>query len=447
MGKAPMRDCGLGRIAAIGTTAAVISALALSAPYAAERHHKSPPHETQTRAAPANSGTSQPAAQSGAGVQQAAAPTAKGAPPIPQAPSLSTGPGIDTLAKHVFIYEADTNTVLFEKAAEEPMPTASMSKMMTAYVVFKMLKEGKAKLEDELPVSEAAWRTQGSKMFVPLGGKISVADLLRGMIIQSGNDACIVLAEGLAGSQQAFVDMMNKEAQAMGLKNAHFMNVDGMPDPDHYASARDLATIALRTIQDFPDYYKIYSEKEFTFNNIKQGNRNPLLYKDIGADGLKTGHTEEAGYSLTASVFRDGRRIILVIGGDPSMKMRAGESERLIEWAFRSFQNYKLFAAGDKVDDAEVWLGEQPKVPVTVEKDLVVTLPRGARKDMKVSVSYEKPVPAPVKKGQPVGEVTVTAPDQPKKTAKLYAAADDGRMGVVGRMATVAGYWIWGDRR
>jgi D-alanyl-D-alanine carboxypeptidase (penicillin-binding protein 5/6) len=361
-------------------------------------------------------------------------------------PSLNQGPGIDTLAKHVFLLEADTNTVLFDKAADEHMPTASMSKMMTAYVAFKMLKDGKAKLTDELPVSEAAWRTQGSKMFVPLGAKVSVEDLLRGMIIDSGNDACIVLAEGLAGSQQAYVDLMNKEAEEMGLKNTHFMNVDGMPDPDHYSSARDLATIALRTIHDFPDFYKIYSEKEFTFNNIKQGNRNPLLYKEVGADGLKTGHTEEAGYSLTASVVRDGRRIVMVFGGEPTMKARAQESERLIEWAFRTFQNYKLFTAGDKVDDADVWLGADPKVPVTVDQDVVVTLPRGARKDMKVSVSYDKQIPAPVKKGQEVGQVTITAPDAPAKIAKVYAAADDPRMGVFGRMTTVAGYWIWGGR-
>ena len=219
-----------------------------------------------------------------------------------------------------------------------------------------------------------------------------------------------------------------------------------MPDANHYSTARDLSTLALRTIQDFPEYYKYYSEKNFAFNNINQGNRNPLLYKDLGADGLKTGHTDEAGYSLTASVLREKRRIILVLGGDPSMKARAAESERLIEWAFREFQNYKLFSAGDKVDDAEVWLGADPKVPVTVDKDLVVTLPRQARKDMKVSVSYEKPVPAPVKKGEPVGEVTVTAPEAQTTKAKLYAAADDGRMGVVDRMATVAGYWIWGNR-
>lgn len=429
MGKAGRQGYRAAWIAAIGGTAALIAIGATVAPEALARQRgvaRSPP--------PSQSGSSP------------GAPAPQAAQPAPQAQTNQAGPTIDTLAPHVFILEADTNTVLYDKGADDRIPTASMSKMMTAYVAFKMLKEGKAKLTDELPVSETAWRTQGSKMFVPLGAKVPIEDLLRGMIVDSGNDACVVLAEGLAGSQQGFVDMMNKEAQAMGLKNTHFANVDGMPDPDHYSTARDLATIALRTIADFPDFYKIYSEKDYTFNNIKQGNRNPLLYKDLGADGLKTGHTEEAGYSLTASVFRDGRRVILVFGGDPSMKARAQESERLIEWAFRAFQNYKLFAAGDKVDDAEVWLGAQPKVAVTVDKDLVVTLPRGVRKDMKVSLSYDKPIPAPVTKGDAVGEVVVSAPETPTKKAKLYAAADDPRMGFVGRMATTAGYLIWGDK-
>jgi D-alanyl-D-alanine carboxypeptidase (penicillin-binding protein 5/6) len=424
MGNARMRDYGIGRLAAVTATAAVIAGLSVAVPDAAAREQK------------AKAGTAQPPAAA-----------ASAAPPIPQAPSATAGPGIDTLAPHVFLYEADTNTVLFEKNADEHMPTASMSKMMTAYMVFEYLKEGRAKLDDELPVSEHAWRTQGSKMFVPIGSKISIENLIRGMVIESGNDACIVLAEGLAGSEGAFVDQMNEKAKQIGLKDSHFVNVDGMPDPEHYSTARDLATLAMRTIQDFPEYYKYYSEKNFNFNNINQGNRNPLLYKDLGADGLKTGHTEEAGYSLTASVLRDKRRIILVLGGDPTMKARASESERLIEWAFREFQNYKLFTAGDKVDDADVWLGAEPKVALTVDKDLVVTLPRRARKDMKVAVSYDKPIPAPVKKGQPVGEVVVTAPDTPPAKAKLFAAADDGKMGVVGRMATVAGYWIWGDRR
>src|SRR5437763_7505636 len=368
-----------------------------------------------------------------------------------QAPANPTA-GMETQATHAFVIEVETGTVLLDKAADEHMPPASMSKIMTAYVVFDMLKQGRAKLDDELPVSERAWRLQGSKMFVPIGGRIKIDDLLKGVIIQSGNDACLVLAEGLAGSEEAFLELMNQKAKEIGLKDSHFANVDGLPDPDHYMTARDLATLALRTIKDFPEFYHYYGEKEFRFHtvaannrevDINQGNRNPLLYKDLGADGLKTGHTEEAGYSLLGSAVRDKRRVIVVLSGLPSMKARAQDSERLIDWAFREFNNYQLFAAGDKVDDAEVWLGSEAKVPITVEKDLVVTLPRKSRKDMKVTVAYDKPVPAPIKKGEPVGKVIVTASDMAPAEAPLIAGANVDRMGPVGRVAMAAAHLIW----
>ncbi len=365
----------------------------------------------------------------------------------PPAASSTPGVGIDTQAKHAIIVEVETGAVLLDKAADERMPPASMSKMMTAYMVFDMLKKGQAKLTDELPVSEKAWRTGGSKMFVPLGGKVSIADLVRGMVVQSGNDACVVLAEGLAGSEQAFVDLMNQKAKEIGLNDSHFANVDGLPDPEHWVTARDLATLAFRTIKDFPDYYKIYSEMDFAFDNIKQGNRNPLLYKNDGADGLKTGHTEEAGYSLTASVKRGDRRIVMVLGGLPTMRARAQESERLIEWAFREFNDYRLFAAGDKVDDAAVWLGGAARVPLSVAKELVVTLPRKVRREMQVSVQYDSPIPAPIEQGEAVGKIVVTAPDMTPHEAPLVAAANVGRMDAMGRIVTLAGYLVWGGRR
>jgi D-alanyl-D-alanine carboxypeptidase (penicillin-binding protein 5/6) len=375
----------------------------------------------------------------------------KGATPVKTEPKVNalTAPpppvvgGIDTQAKHALIVEAETGAVLLDKLADERIPPASMSKVMTAYMVFDYLKQGRAKLEDELPVSETAWRTGGSKMFVPIGSRIKIDDLLRGMIIQSGNDACVVLAEGLAGSLANFLDQMNEKAKQIGLKDSHFANVDGLPDPDHYMTARDLATLAMRTIQDFPEYYHYYGEKEYNFNNINQGNRNPLLYKEIGADGLKTGHTDEAGYSLLASVKRDKRRVVLVLSGLPSMKARATESERLIEWGFREYNDYQLFAVGDKVDDAEVWLGAEPKVQMTVDKDFLVTLPRKSRKDMKVTVAYDKPVPAPIKKGDKVGKLVVTAPEMAPAEAPLVAAGNVDRMGPVGRMAMVAAHLIW----
>jgi D-alanyl-D-alanine carboxypeptidase (penicillin-binding protein 5/6) len=362
-------------------------------------------------------------------------------------PPSKPGIGIETQAKHALVLEVETETVLLDKGADERIPPASMSKIMTAYVVFGMLKEGRAALTDQLPVSERAWRLQGSKMFVPIGGRISIEELLKGVIIQSGNDACLVLAEGLAGSEEAFAALMNEKAQQIGLKDSHFTDVSGLPDPNHWMTARDLATLAIRTIKDFPEYYHYYSEMDYEFNNIKQGNRNPLLYKNVGADGLKTGHTEEAGYSLTASVARNDRRIVLVLNGLPTMKARAQESERLIEWAFREFNNYRLFSTGDKVDDGEVWLGAEPKVPLSVGRDLIVTLPRKARKDMKVTVEYDRPIPAPIEKGTTVGRVVVTAADFPPVEAPLVAAASVERMNAFGRIATLAGYLVWGQRR
>jgi serine-type D-Ala-D-Ala carboxypeptidase (penicillin-binding protein 5/6) len=355
--------------------------------------------------------------------------------------------GTETQARHALIVDVATGTVLLDNLADEHLPPASMSKIMTAYVVFGMLKQGRASLQDELPVSERAWRLQGSKMFVPVGARIKIDDLLKGMIIESGNDACLVLAEGLAGSEEAFVELMNEKAKEIGLTDSHFANVSGLPDPNHWMTARDLATLSIRTMKDFPEYYHYYGQIDYEFNNIKQGNRNPLLYKGLGADGLKTGHTEEAGYSLAASVKRDGRRIVLVLAGLPTMKARAQESERLIEWAFREFNDYKLFAAGDKVEDADVWLGSEPKVPLTVGRDLVVTLPRKSRKDMKVTLEYDRPIPAPVAKGQTVGKVVVTAPDVLPAEAALVTAASVDRMDAFGRIATLAGYLVWGGRR
>jgi serine-type D-Ala-D-Ala carboxypeptidase (penicillin-binding protein 5/6) len=381
--------------------------------------------------------------------QPAAAKTgakAKAPPIAARTASATPAAGIDTQAAHALIIEVETGAVLLDKAADARMPPASMSKLMTAYLVFDMLKKGQAKLDDPLPVSEEAWRTSGSKMFVPLGERVKIADLVRGMIIQSGNDACVVLAEGLAGSVQAFVDLMNQKAKQIGLKDSHFTNVDGLPDPDHWMTARDLATLAVRTIKDFPDYYKIYSEMDFTFNNIKQGNRNPLLYKNDGADGLKTGHTEEAGYSLTASVVRGDRRIVMVLGGLPTMKARAQESDRLIEWAFREFNDYRLFAAGETVDEAPVWLGADARVRLTVAQNLVVTLPRRARAGMKVSVQYDSPIPAPIAKGESIGKILVNAPDTAPIETALIAASDVPRMNAVGRIATLAGYLVWGQR-
>lgn len=375
-------------------------------------------------------------------------PTVAPAKPKPASPDPATSPsaGLDTGARYALIVEADTGAVLFDKNADIRMAPASMSKIMTAYVAFGMLKEGRITLGDELPVSEKAWKLGGSKMFVGIGARVKIDDLLKGMLVQSGNDACVVLAEGLAGSEEAFVEKMNQQAAQIGLKDSHFANVTGLPDPEEWMTARDLVTLAVRTIHDFPEYYHYFSEKDFDFNNINQGNRNPLLYKVAGADGLKTGHTEESGYALIGSVLRGDRRIIVLVSGLASMKDRASESERLVEWAFREFNNYKLFAAGDRVDDAEVWLGSETKVGMILPDELTITLPRRARRDMKVTVVYGNPVPAPVKQGDAIGKLVVTAPDMPPIERPLFAAAKVAPIGTIGRMATLAGYLIWGNR-
>jgi D-alanyl-D-alanine carboxypeptidase (penicillin-binding protein 5/6) len=303
---------------------------------------------------------------------------------------------------------------------------------MTAYVVFELLRDGKLRMEDELPVSEKAWRMGGSKTFVEVDTMVSVQDLLRGVIIQSGNDACIVLAEGIAGSEEAFAELMNRRGAAIGLTGTHLTNATGWPDPAHVTTARDLATIAKRIIDEFPEYYPLFSEREFTYNDIPQKNRNPLL--DIGADGLKTGHTEEAGYGLTASAERDGRRIIMVLHGLKGGKARAEEAKRLMEWAFRAFENVTVARTGQVIDEAPVWLGEKETVPIVVGADLVVTVPRGSLEQMRAVASFDGPVPAPVKTGQPLGTLTITFDGGMKLEAPLQAGGDVAETDTVGRV-------------
>lgn len=351
---------------------------------------------------------------------------------------------IETIARQAILLDMTTNTVLFDKNADQRMPPSSMSKVMTMYMVFEALKSGRLSLEHTLPVSERAWRMQGSKMFVELHNMIKIDDLIKGVIVQSGNDACIVLAEGLAGSEPAFAEMMNKKAKEIGLTNSNLTNATGWPDPNHYMTARDLAILAERLIKDFPEYYHYYSIRDFQYHGIKQGNRNPLLYRGIGADGLKTGHTDAAGYGLTASAERDGRRLILVVNGLPSMQARADESARLIEWGFREFSTYALFKAGETIEQVPVWLGAQETVPVTVPNDLKVTMGRADRPNMKVTLVSNAPVQAPIRKGDPVGKVVISAPGAPVKEVPVVAAQDVEKLGFFGRAVAAAKYIVLG---
>ena len=357
-------------------------------------------------------------------------------------------PSIDTEVRNAIIVDYLTGTVMFEKAADERIGPASMSKIMTLYMAFEQLKKGQLKMDDTLAVSDKTWKewnNRGSTMFIPARSRVKVEDLLRGIVIQSGNDACVVLAEGLSGSEAAFADAMNRRARELGLTGSNFTNATGWPDPDHYMTVRDLAILAKHMIDDFPEYYPMFKEKEFVFNGTRQGNRNPLLYKDTGTDGIKTGHTDEAGFGVTASAVRGGRRIIMVVHGLNNMRQRAGEAERILDWAFRSFANYALFKPGDKVGEAEVWLGEKLKVPVVLEEGVTVTLPREARRDLKVQVVTEEPVKAPVKKGTPVGKLVVSAPGMATREAPLVAAEDVEKLGTLARVGVSIGYMLFGS--
>ena len=352
---------------------------------------------------------------------------------------------IETQAKQAILVDFETGAVLFEKNADESMAPSSMSKLMTIYMVFERLRDGRLSLEDKLSVSTKAWRKGGSKMFVKEGDRVSIEDLIRGVVVQSGNDACIVIAEGLSGDEETFAQEMTERGRELGLENSVFKNATGWPDLGHTMTSRDLTILAKRTVQDFPEFFHYYSEKNFTYNGIRQGNRNPLLYKNVGADGLKTGHTELGGFGLVASAERGGRRLLLVLNGLPSIKARSKESERLLEWGFREFNNYRLYLAGDTVTQAAVWLGDAEEVPLVIENDLVITMPKKSRRKMKVSTRFEEPISAPIRAGQESALLVVSAPGFETLEIPLVAGEGVGRLGALGRVVSALNYLIWGS--
>ena len=352
---------------------------------------------------------------------------------------------LEILAREAILAEESTGAVLLEKNADELMPPSSMSKVMTVYMVFDRLAEGTLALDDTFLVSEKAWRKSGSKMFIEVGKRVTVEDLLRGIIVQSGNDACIVVAEGLSGSEEAFSAEMTERGREIGLRASVFKNSSGWPEEGHVMTARDLAWLAHRTIRDFPQYYHYYAETNFTYNGIRQGNRNPLLYRDMGADGLKTGHTAAAGYGLVASSERDGRRLILVINGLKGPNARLREAERLLDYGYRAFGSYALFENGATVTDADVWLGDAPTVPLVIENDLAVTLLRASRRKMEVKVVFEGPVPAPIARGEPIAKLVVSAPGTTPIEVPLVAGADVGKLSMFRRLSAAIGYLVWGS--
>ena len=366
--------------------------------------------------------------------------------------AFATGPvfaAMETSAEHALVMDAASGQVLWQKDGFVPMPPASMSKLITLELLFQRLADGRMKLTDTLPVSERAWRTQGSKMFVELGSRIAVEDLIRGIITQSGNDACVVVAESLGGTVEGFVDIMNRRARQLGLSQSHFVNPDGLPDPPgQQMSALDLAKLARHLINDYPQYYHYFSERSFTWHNITQPNRDLVISTLPGADGLKTGHTDDAGYGITISAKRGSQRLILVLNGlrfpqyhndyFPNIK-RAEEASRVMEMAFREFRSYPVFAAGQVIGQANVTGGGQPNVPVMVQKPLTVTMQVDSHDAMKTQVKADPGLTAPIAAGQRVGTVTITAPEFPALTVPVYAAQPVAGASIIQRMMGMFG--------
>ncbi len=374
-------------------------------------------------------------------------PPGRGRHPDPAptgAPALTPLDPFATAARYAFIMDYNTGASLLDKDADTQQPPSSMTKLMTAYLVYGKLRLGQLRLDQELTVSDKAWKMQGSKMFVPQGGSVKVEDLIRGMIIQSGNDACIVLAEAIGGSEDQFVEMMNAKAAELGLTNSHFANCTGWPDATQHMSCRDIAMLASHIIRDFPEFYHYDKETTFKFNNIEQQNRNTLVQKGI-ADGLKTGHTEAGGYGLVASADRAGRRVIVVVNGLPSMHARAEEAERMLEWSFREFENVTLFTAGDAVEQVKVWLGTEPTVPLVGGRALVITMPRQWRNTARIEVQYSAPITAPVSRGDALGRLVVSGQGVPAMEIPLLAGADVPRKGLPGRAVAVLSHYVLGS--
>jgi len=326
------------------------------------------------------------------------------APLIPAPPQLA--------ASAYILLDATSGKVLVEKNPDEQVPPASLTKMMTSYIAVEEVMRGNISLADEVLVSEKAWRMPGSRMFIEVGKKVSVEDLLRGIIIQSGNDSSVAMAEHIAGSEAGFADLMNQYVTQLDMIGTHFMNSTGLPHSDHYSTARDLAILAERTINDHPDYYGIYSEKTFKYNGIEQPNRNRLLWRDSTVDGLKTGHTNEAGYCLVASAKKDGMRLISVVLGTRSEEARARETQKLLNYGFRYFETLSLYEAGSELTRNRVWKGVSDQVSLGVIDDIVITVPRGSRKQVKANLEVDSIIEAPIEQGQVLGQLQITLNDE-----------------------------------
>jgi D-alanyl-D-alanine carboxypeptidase (penicillin-binding protein 5/6) len=342
---------------------------------------------------------------------------------IPQPQLTPTAPALT--ANGYILMDAASGQMIAAKNPDQRMAPASLTKMMTSYIISTALRQGRIHLDDPVPISKEAWQTGGSKMFVKVGAQVPVRDLMQGIIVDSGNDACVAMAEFVAGSQDSFVNLMNQQAAALGMAGTHFADVNGLPNPDHYTTPRDMATLARHLIYDFPEDYKWYSQKWFNYNGIKQPNRNRLLWRDASVDGIKTGHTDEAGFCLVASANRNGTRLISVVMGAPTDAARADDNESLLTYGFRFFETHKLYAADTALNNIRVYQGANSQMPVGLTNDLFVVIPVGQYQNLKANLVLNAPVKAPIKKGQQLGKVEVTLSDKTINTVPLVALQDD----------------------
>jgi len=371
-----------------------------------------------------------------------AQPAAPAAPAVVPVAEVSSVPAPTIAAKAWLAIDANSGQVLASSNADQPVEPASLTKIMTAYVAFSALKEKRISLDQQVNVSESAWRTGGSRMFIEPRKPVTVDELLQGVIVQSGNDASVALAEAVAGSQSAFVTLMNQEAERLGMKNTHFMNVDGLPDPQHMTTVRDLATLATHLVADYPEYYHYYSQREFTYNNIRQSNRNRLLWADPSVDGMKTGHTDTAGYCLVATALRGDRRVLTVLVGTDSEATRAEESLKLLNWSFQNFDTVKFFDGDQASLPAKVWEGKADVARLGPSHPVWLTVPRGKGPEIKPVVQRIDPLVAPLEKGLQVGTVGLALGDKVLRVDPLVVLEPVERAGFFGRMVDVVKRWF-----
>jgi serine-type D-Ala-D-Ala carboxypeptidase (penicillin-binding protein 5/6) len=356
--------------------------------------------------------------------------------PVPAAPSVG--------ATSYILMDFHSETVIAERASDDRVEPASITKLMTSYVAFSEIARGNLALDDLVLISETAWRTPGSRMFVEVGNRVSVEQLLKGIIIQSGNDASVAMAEHLGGTETVFASMMNEQARALGMSNTQYVNSTGLPDPDQYTSARDSAILARALIRDFPQFYAWYSEREYTYNDIRQHNRNRLLWRDPSVDGLKTGHTTSAGYCLVTSASRDGMRLVSVVMGTDGEEARATASQALLNYGFRFFETYQLYDAGDELRTERIWKGRSNEASLGITDDLFVTIPRGRYDSLEASLEMDDTLTAPLQAGQSVGRLLVRLDGETVAERPLVARNGIEQAGFFGRTTDGVRLWISG---